>query len=319
MKAITYARFGGPEVLCMREVADPVAGRGELVVRIRAAAVNPLDWKIRSGTMNFLAGRKFPKRTGIEFSGVVESCGPDVAGLKPGDEILGETDPFNPARGTFAEKCVAKADWVLRKPARFSNAEAAAAPVAGLSALQALRHCGVGEGTRVLLIGASGGVGTFAIQIAKAHGAHVTAVCSAHGVEISEKLGADVVIDRSRRNPLAGKETYDAVLDLAAVHSFSDCRHLLEPRGIYLHTMPGAGTLWSQFWTLLFSAQKAKVLLMKPTEGDLKELGTLMTSGSVKPIVSRVFPFDEKAAREMHQVSEEGHVIGKLVMEMPAV
>ncbi len=319
MRAVTFERFGGPEVLRMSEVGDPVAGRGELVVRIRAAAVNPLDWKIRSGTMNFLAGRKFPKRTGIDFCGVIEACGPDVVGLKPGDEILGETNPFNPARGTFAEKCVARAEWVLRKPERLSNAEAAAAPVAGLSALQALRHCGVGPGKRILLIGASGGLGTFAIQIAKAHGAHVTAVCSTHGVELSRKLGADVVIDRSRENPLAGNGIYDAVLDLAAVHTFADCRHLLTPAGIYLHTMPGAGTLWSQYWTRLFSAQKAKVLIMKPTGGDLKELGTLMADGSVTPIVSRTFPFNEESVREMHRISEEGHVVGKLVAEIPAV
>lgn len=303
----------------MAEVETPDAGRGELVVRIRAASMNPLDWKIRAGTMGFLAGRKFPKRTGIDFAGVVESCGPDVAGLKPGDEILGETNPFNPSRGTFAEKCVARAEWVLRKPERLSMGEAAAAPGAGLSALQALRHCRVGGGMRVLLIGASGGLGTFAIQIAKAHGAHVTAVCGAHGVGLAEKLGADAVIDRSRENPVEGKGVYDAVLDLAAVHSFADCRHLLAPEGIYLHTMPGAGTLWSQFWTRLFSAQKAKVLVMKPTAGDLKELGTLMAAGSVSPSVSRMFPFDEESTREMHRLAEEGHVLGKLVMEMPGV
>jgi len=317
MKAVIYEQFGDPEVLRLREVGEPVPGRGELLVRIRAASVNPLDWKIRSGTMKFLAGRKFPKRTGIDFCGVVEACGPNVVGLKPGDEILGETNPFNPACGTMAEKCVARADWVLRKPERLSAAQAASAPGAGLSALQALRLCGVGRGKRILLIGASGGLGTFAIQIAKAHGAHVTAVCSTYGVELSRKLGADAVIDRSLENPLKDTGIYDAVLDLAAIYSFADCRHLVAFDGIYLHTMPGAGTLWSQFWTRLFSAQKAKVLIMKPTAGDLKELGTLMADGSVTPVVSRTFPFGEEQAREMHRISEDGHVLGKLAMQMP--
>lgn len=314
MKAILYDRFGGPEVLRPGDVPEPVPSRGELLVRIRASSMNPLDWKIRSGTMKFLSGAKFPKQTGFDFSGIVEACGANVVGLKPGDEVLGGTNPFNPSQGTFAEKCVARAGWVLRKPARLSFEEAAAAPGAGLSALQALRQCRVGKGTRTLLIGASGGLGTFAIQIAKAHGAHVTAVCGPRGVDLCARLGADVVIDRSRTEFLKGSETYDAILDLAAIYSFSACRPLLAPRGSYLHTMPGAGTLWSQFWTKLFAEQKAKVLLMRPSAGNLKELGTLMATGAVAPHASRVFPFDEAAAREMHRLSEDGHVLGKLVM-----
>ena len=317
MKAVTYDRFGGPEVLQISEVAEPVAGRGEVVVQVRAAAVNPMDWKIRSGRVSLLAGRKFPKRTGFDFAGIVESCGADVAGLKLGDEVFGETSPLNAKRGAFAEKCVTRAKLVARKPAGVSFTEAAATPCAGLSALQSLRQCKVGAGSRVLLIGASGGLGIFAVPLAKQFGAHVTAVCSAHGIDLVKRLGADVVIDRQKENPLAQGPVYDAVLDLAAMHSFAECRHMLTPRGYYLNTMPGAGAIWSQCWTALFSAQKARVLLLSPSTAGFAELGDLMASGTLRPLVSRVFSFDDESVREMHRLSQDGHVLGKLVLELP--
>ena len=317
MKAVSYDRYGGPEVLRIIEVAEPVAGRGELVVRVRAASVNPLDWKIRAGRLGLLAGRKFPKRSGFDFSGVVESCGPEVAGVKPGDEVFGETNPLDASRGTLAEKCVTRADLVALKPAGLSFAEAAAAPCAGLSALQSLRQCQVGAGSRVLLIGASGGLGIFAVPLAKRLGAHVTAVCSGHGIDLVKQLGADVVIDRQKHNPLAPGPAYDAILDLAAVHSFGACRHLLTPRGYYLNTMPGAGTIWSQCWTALFSARKARVLMLKPSAAGFRELGDLMISGGLRPMVGRIFSFDHESVREMHRLSQDGHVLGKLVLELP--
>jgi NADPH:quinone reductase-like Zn-dependent oxidoreductase len=318
MKAVTYSRFGGPEVLRMSDEPEPIAGRGELVARVRSAALNPLDWKIRAGAMNLLAGRKFPKGTGFDFSGVVESCGPEVPGFKPGDEIFGQTNPFTSGGGTMAERCVTRSTQVVLKPAGVSFADAAAAPCAGLSALQSLRHCQVGAGSRILLIGASGGLGLFTIPLAKQLGAQVTAVCSAQGIDWVRRLGADIVIDRKSVDPLAPGRAYDAILDLAAVYSFTACRHLLAPRGIYLNTMPGAGTLWSQFWTSLFSAQKSRVLMLKPTAAGLAQLGAFMASGIVKPSVSRTFPFTEVSVREMHQLSQAGHVMGKLVVELPA-
>ncbi|MSU45532.1 MAG: NAD(P)-dependent alcohol dehydrogenase [Lacunisphaera sp.] len=318
MRAVTYTQFGGTEVLRISDVADPVAGRGELVARVRAASMNPLDWKIRAGTMNLLAGKRFPKGTGFDFSGVVESCGPEVVGLKPGDEIFGQLSPFALGSGTFAEKCIARTTQVVLKPAALSFAEAAAAPCAGMSALQSLRHCQIGQGSRVLLIGASGGLGLFAIPMAKRLGAQVTAVCSGQGIDLVRRLGADVVIDRQKANPLALGQEYDAVLDLAAVSTFFACRHLLAPRGIYLNTMPGAGTLWSQCWTALFSARKARVLMLKPSARALEELGAMMAIGEVRPRVGRIFPLDVDSVREMHRLSQDGHVLGKLVLELPA-
>jgi NADPH:quinone reductase-like Zn-dependent oxidoreductase len=225
---------------------------------------------------------------------------------------------MNPSQGAFAEMCVVDAGLVLRKPARLSDVEAAAAPVAGLSALQSLRHCRVGAGKRVMLVGASGGVGTFAIQIAKQLGAHVTAVCGPRGVELCSKLGADIVIDRSRENPLESRGVYDAVLDLAPAHSYRACRHLLSCDGTYLSTLPSVGGLWSRAWTGLFGAQRVRMLILKPNAGDLKELGTLMADGSVTPVVSRTFAFDEAEVREMHRLAGEGHTLGKLTVEMPA-
>jgi NADPH:quinone reductase-like Zn-dependent oxidoreductase len=317
MKAILYDRFGGPEVLRMAEVATPELRKGELLVRVKAAAINPVDWKIRTGAMKIVSGRKFPRLSGIDFSGVVEACGPSVVGLKPGDAVLGLTEPMNPLQGSFAEKCVTRADHVLRKPDRLRDVDAAASPVAGLSALQSLRHCRVGAGKRVLLIGASGGVGTFAIQIAKVFGAHVTAVCGPHGVDLCYRLGADLVIDRMREDPLQSQAIYDAVIDLAPAHSFSKCRHLLSSGGTYLSTLPSLDGIWSRAWTSLLSAQRVRMLILKTNAGDLKELGTMLAAGSVTPTVSRVFPFTEEGVREMYRVAEAGHILGKLAVEMP--
>lgn len=317
MKAILYDRFGGPDVLEMRELPGREPAQGEVVVRVHAAAINPLDWKIRAGEMKLVAGRKFPRRSGVDFSGVVEACGPGVVGLKPGDPVLGHTAAMDHTQGSFAETCVTRAEHVLRKPERLSHVEAAAAPLAGLSALQSLRHCKVGAGTKVLLIGASGGVGTFAIQIAKAFGAHVTAVCGPRGVDLCERLGADTVIDRTREDPLQSRRIYNAVLDLAPAHSFGACRHLLASNGSYLSTLPSAANIWSQTWTTLFGSRRVRMLILKPSAGDLKELGTMLASGAVAPMVSRKFSFNEESVREMHRLSQQGHTIGKLVVGMP--
>lgn len=302
----------------MAEVENPVAGRGEVVVRVRAASMNPLDWKIRSGRVNLLAGKKFPKRTGFDFAGIVESCGPRATNFQPGDEVFGQINPFSPVNGTFAERCAAPVDKMVLKPAGLSFVDAAAAPCAGLSAVQSLRQCKVEAGSRVLLIGASGGLGVFAIPLAKRLGAHVTAVCSAHGIDLVRRLGADVVIERQQVNPLAPGPEYGAVLDLAAVYSFAACRHLLAPRGFYLNTMPGVGTLWNQGWTALFSARKARVLMLATTAADLAELGGLMASGTIKLGAKQTFTFGESSVREMHRLSEDGHVLGKLVVALPA-
>jgi len=316
MKAITYERFGGPGVLGMTDIAVSEPRKGEVLVRVCAAAINPVDWKIRNGSMTFVAGRKFPRRSGMDFSGVVEACGPGVVGLKPGDSVLGMTAPMDASQGSFAEKCVTRAENVLRKPERLSHVEAATVTLAGLSALQSLRHCKVGAGKNVMLVGASGGVGTFAIQIAKSLGAHVTAVCGPRGVVLCAQLGADIVIDRTREDPLKSRQIYDAVLDLAPAHSFGACRHLLTSNGAYLSTLPSAANIWSKTWTTLFGSQRVSMLILKPGAGDLKELGTLLASGAVKPHVSRVFPFGEAEIRELHRVAEEGHVLGKLAVEM---
>lgn len=320
MKSILYDRWGGPEVLRLGDVAEPVAGPDELVVRVRAASLNPLDWKIRTGKMSLLAGRKFPKRTGFDFAGIVESCGSRVTGTRPGDEVFGQTNPFAADRGTFAERCVVRAALAAPKPAGLSFAEAATLPCAGLSALQSLQHCRVGPGSHVLLIGAAGGLGIFALPLAKQLGAHVTAVCSEPAIELVRRLGADVVLDRGRQDPLAPGPAYDAVLDLAAAHSFTACRHLLTPRGTYLNTLPGPGTLWSQAWTALFSSRKARVLMLKPSADAFAKLAAALTApGFGRPGPIRVFPFELPAVREMHRLSEEGHVQGKLVVALPDV
>ena len=317
MKAVIYERFGGPEVLKITREKTPEPGRNKLLVRVRAASMNPLDWKLRSGKMTILAGRVFPRHLGIDYSGVIEKCGPGVVGLKPGDSVLGHTDLFEPEQGSFAEKCIASAEHAMRKPSRLSDAQAAAVPMAGLSALQSLHRCKVGPKKKVMIIGASGGIGTFAIQIAKALGAHVTAVCRTHGVETCRELGADLVVDRLKDDPLKSRGLFDAILDLPPAHSFLKCRHLLTSRGIYLSALPGPGVVFSRVWSRLSGSKGVRMLILRPSAGDLKELGTMLAEGSVKPIVSRTFEFNEENVRQMHRLGQEGKVVGKLVVEMP--
>ena len=237
MKAIVYQGFGCPEILRCEEVDKPIPGDDEVLIKVRAASVNPLDWKVMKGGPFILRlllgmGKSKIRRPGVDVAGQVEAVGRNITQFKPGDEVFGT------CRGAFAEYAISRSvprmkSVLVIKPAMVTFEQAASAPVAALTALQGLRDKGrIQPGQRVLINGAAGGVGTFAVQIAKSFGANVTGVCSTSNVEMVRSIGADQVIDYSQQDLTKSGHRYDIVLDCVGNHSFSEWRHVLNPKGI---------------------------------------------------------------------------------------
>ena len=282
MKAIVFERYGPPEELSLREVEKPVVRPDEVLVKIHAAAVNPQDWHCLRGTP-FLArlmvgGLLKPghRVLGSDVAGTVEAVGANVTRFKPGDDVFG----LSSKHGGFAEfVCLPVSGIVLKKPARLSF-EAAAVPMASVMALMGLRDKGkVKPGQKVLINGASGGIGTFAVQIAKALGAEVTGVCSTRNLDLVESLGADRVIDYTQDDFAREGARYDVIFDVVAKRTFGECRRALAPKGIYVTTAFSLGLLLLSFWVALTSGKRLTPMLQRPTQADLAVVKELIEAG----------------------------------------
>ncbi len=322
MKAITYQRYGGPEVLQLQEVDAPAVDESSVLVRVRAAAANPYDWHFMRGEpyfMRLMFGLRAPKRhsLGVDFSGVVEAAGSAVTDFAPGDEVYGLAD------GAFAEVVACPAVHLACKPANLSHEQAAAVPLAGLTALQGLRDAGqLQAGQRVLIVGASGGVGTFAVQIAKALGAQVTGVCSTPNVAMVRALGADAVIDYTREDFTRGNTRYDVIFQLGGMQSPAACRRALTPKGILvLSSGDSNGRVIGPMNRIIqasvlspFVGQTLAVLDVKRSRADLEYLAAMIDAGTVRPIVERTAPLAEVADAIRHV--ETGHARGKVVISL---
>lgn len=325
MQAFVYCDYGTADVLRIEQVETPAPADDELLVRVRAAAVNPLDWHYIRGTpyvMRVDAGLRKPKETrlGVDFAGVVEAVGAGVKRFKPGDEVFGGR------LGAFAEYVrIRETGAVTRKPANVTFEQAAGVPVAGVTALQGVRDkAGVRGGTKLLINGASGGVGTFAVQIARALGADVTGVCSTRNVELVRSLGADRVIDYTREDFAQGEARYDAILDNVGNRSLSEFRRVLTPTGRYVLVGGGGpndhrwfgpvGRLAGAFVMSQFVDQHLGMFLAHLNSADLSALARLMETGAVTPVLDRRYPFSELPAAIRYL--EEGHARGKVVITM---
>jgi len=325
MKAVRYHRYGGPDVLELQEVAMPAAGDGELLVRVRAASVNPLDWHFMRGApylVRMMAGLSRPKpsasRLGADMAGSVEAVGQDVTGFQPGDEVFGGLEE----RGTLAEYISVRADAVvLQKPAGLTFEQAAAVPVAAFTALQALRDKGrVQPGQKVLVNGASGGVGTFAVQIAKALGAEVTGVCSTANVGMVASIGADHVVDYTREDFTRAERRYDLLIDIAGNRSLAETRRVLAPKGaLVVVGGPNKGRWIGPFGRtirmLLQSpavSQRMVSFLAHQNRDDLAVLRELLDAGKVTPVIDRAYRLNQVA--EAVRYLETGHARGKVVI-----
>jgi NADPH:quinone reductase-like Zn-dependent oxidoreductase len=323
MKAVVYTDYGSPDVLQLREMQKPVPADDQVLVKVHAASVNPLDWHFIRGTpliARLGMGLRKPKapRVGVDYAGTVEAVGKNVTQLKPGDEIFGGKT------GAFAEYICARADRAMAlKPANVSFPQAAAVPIAGVTALQGLRDQGhVQPGQRVLINGASGGVGTFAVQIAKSMGAEVTGVCSTRNVDLVRSLGADHVIDYTKEDFTKGEQRYDVILDNVGNQPLSGFRRALTPNGICVMIGGGGpndggliGPMGRPIKALLmspFTSQKMGMFMAELTKSDLTTLADLMQSGKVTPVLDKTYPLAQ--ITEAIRYLEEGHARGKVVI-----
>jgi NADPH:quinone reductase-like Zn-dependent oxidoreductase len=326
MKAIVYCDYGVPN-LKFQEIEKPTPADDQLLIKVRAASVNPLDWHFIEGTPYVMramgVGLRKPNdtRLGVDYAGTVEAIGKNVTQFKPGDEVFGGRT------GAFAEYvCVRDSRAVAVKPVNVTFEQAASVPIAGITALQGVRDKGkVQPGQKVLINGASGGVGTFAVQIAKSMGADVTGVCSTRNLDMVRSLGADRVIDYTKEDFTKGDQRYDVILDNVANHSLSECRRVLNPDGRYVLIGGGGANesrwlgpgLTTAFKAMIFSkfvSQKMGMMLAELNQKDLSTLADLMQSGKVTPVIDRTYKLSELP--QAIQYLEQGHARGKVVVKV---
>lgn len=314
MKAFYITSYGGPEVMRYGDLPDPSLARGELLVAVKAASLNPLDFKIRRGDFRLVTGRRFPKILGTDFAGVVREVGPGVSGFRPGDAVYGSTLLHLRKQGAHAAFIPVAAGRVHPVPGGTSFGEAASLPVAALTALNGLRQCGDLAGKSVLVNGATGGVGHFAIQIAKARGASVTAVCSARNAELARELGADAVIDYTSQDVSLAREPFDVVFDAHAGLGFARAARILAPDGAYANTLPTPGLLAHLLWRKCAGGRRIVAANMRARPEDYAELERLIGEGKVRPVVGETVPLPE--ASRAFAALEGGRVRGKIVLGM---
>jgi NADPH:quinone reductase-like Zn-dependent oxidoreductase len=318
MKAVVYTKYGSPDVLQLKEIEKPIPNDDEVLVKVQAASLNALDWHVLRGQpflVRFMGfGFLRPKKTilGADFAGKVEAVGRNVRRFQPGDEVFGSR------LGGFAEYHAVREDALISKPANVSFDEAAAVPVAAITALQGLRNEGhIGPEKKVLIVGASGGVGTFAVQIAKSFGAEVTAVCSTRNLDQARTLGADTVIDYTKENFAQSAQRFDLILVVNGYHPLSMYKRALTPGGICV--LIGGGSLAQLLggklaWPLLSGGGGKKLggMMARVTQEDLLFLRALLESGKVVPVVEKRYPLSQ--VPEALRYLETGHARGKLVI-----
>jgi NADPH:quinone reductase-like Zn-dependent oxidoreductase len=325
MKAIVYRQYGPPDVLQLEEIAKPTAGDNEVLIKVRAAALNPYDWHFMRGLpylVRIIAGLRKPKvtRLGFDVAGEIEAVGKNVTQLKPGDAVFGACAGAH--AGAFAEYAYVPESALATKPANVTFEQAAAVPLAAFTALQGLRDKGhIQPGHTVLVNGAAGGVGSFAVQIAKSFGAEVTGVCSTGNVEMVRSIGAKRVIDYTREDFTKSDQRYDLFLDTVGNHSLTACRRVLNPNGILVMAGGKSGR-----WKMgLLRGIRARVLsglgsrklvgiFTKGSKEDLIFLRGLLESGKVTPVIDRRYKLSE--VPEAIRYLEEGHARGKVVITM---
>ncbi len=320
MKAIVYHRYGSPDVLELDEIDKPLPADNEVLIKVRAAAVNPYDWHFIRGTpylVRLFAGLRRPKeiRLGVDVAGEVEAVGSSVTHFKPGDEVFGA------GRGVFAEYACALESTLIQKPENISLEQAGSVAIAAFTALQGLRDKGrIRAGQRVLVNGAAGGVGTFAVQIAKAFGADVTGVCSTRNLELVRSIGAAKVIDYTREDFSKGKQCYDLIFDAVGNHSLFACRRVLNPGGRLVLAGGSAGkwmigaiarTLLAPLLSI-FGSRKIVGFIAKFNQDDLAKLRDLLQAGTVTPVIGRRYALSQ--VPDAIRYLETGRARGKVAI-----
>ncbi|MFC1983428.1 NAD(P)-dependent alcohol dehydrogenase [Chloroflexota bacterium] len=314
MKAIVYEKYGPPDILQLKEVEKPVPKGNEVLIKVHATTVTPMDWHFRQPGKNIIArmmaGPIKPNNPilGVELAGEIDAIGKDVKLFKEGDQVYAGGRP-----GAHAEYVCMPEDKVCMKPINMMYEEAAGTPFCGTTALYFLRELGnIQDGQKILINGASGGVGTMGVQLAKYFGADVTGVCSKSNLEMVESLGVDQVIDYTKEDFTRTGQTYDIIFDAVGKRSFSQCKNSLNQKGSYLSTLATIPLLLQMLWTSKIGDKKAKFGIPPCTTKELVFLKDVIEAGKMKTIIDRTYPLSDTA--EAHKYSETGHAKGKLVI-----
>jgi NADPH:quinone reductase-like Zn-dependent oxidoreductase len=314
MKAFVARSYGGPEVMGMAAIPEPVPRRGEVVVEVHATSVNPLDWMLRSGVVHSRSADGFPMVLGTDLAGTVMAVGEGVTGLVRGTAVYGTASPVAGSQGAHAEQVAVAAGQVHRIPPGLSYEEAAALPVAALTALDGLRQCGDVRGKTVLVNGAAGGVGHFAVQIAHARGATVTAVCGIAQAARLRELGASKVVDFEVEDFTQSGRKYDVVFDAHGALGAASVSRVLARHGHHVTTLPVREGLVRTLWRMVRGGRTVIAATPRDRQEDYAVLGRLVASGKVRPIVAGVFPLER--AGEAFAAQEGGRMVGKVVIQV---
>jgi len=313
MKAAVISRYGSPDVLEIKEISKPEIGKDDILIEVHATSVNPVDWKIRSGSLKILTGRKFPKILGGDIAGIVVDKGQNVTLFNEGDEVFGKLNAFR--GGAYAEYASVRSDQIAFKPRNLNFNEAATLPLAGLTAIQSLLDLGgLKKGKRVLINGASGGVGVVAVQFSKALNATVTGVCSSRNEELVKSLGADNVVDYNTVDISEMDQKFDIFFDVVAKSSFGKAKKVLDKGGIYITTVPNFTVMILGPVLNLFSSRKMEKIMVKSNPGQLKLMKEMVEAGDIVPIIDKVFTLSEIA--DAHREAEKGRTVGKIVVSI---
>jgi len=314
MKAFYSTGYGGPEVSHYGDFPDPSAGKEQLLVEVKAVSLNPVDYKVKRGVARLMSGSKFPRIFGSDFAGAVREAGTGVTKFKPGDRVYGVTPVIWGKPGALAQLLTVDQKFVTAIPAQISFEEAASLPIAALTALNGLRRCRVSEGKEVLINGGTGGVGHFAIQIAKAKGAVVTATCSPGNAELARKLGADDTMGYSREELAKVDKKFDAILDAYGMMDFEDVCRLLKRGGVYATTQIKPFLFFSSLPVQLVYGKKLTSSNMRSKPEDMDEMVKLFLDKKLYPVIENYFSLDRSA--EAFELLEHGKPRGKIIIRI---
>jgi len=314
MKAAFLVSYGQPGSLQYGDMPEPDLKENSLLVEVKAVSVNPVDWKIRKGTLKVITGSKFPKIIGSDFAGIVREVAPGIDGFKTGDRVYGAISAFSGKSGALAEQVNIDAKYARAMPGGISFEQAASLPIAALTALNGLRRIGVGKGKRVLVNGATGGVGHFAVQAAKASGAIVTATCSAGNTELARDLGADEVFGYEGDNTIGPGIQFDAIMDAWGMMEHRLIHRLLKPEGVYASPLYMPWTIFPGLWVRIRYGRKMTSSNMRSRTEDYDELEALIEEKKLKPVIEHVFHLENSS--EAFDKAEFGRPRGKIIIKI---